>query len=84
MNSFRLRGFNTTAQYFKTIIKHSNMSFIPIINLCSALVCFLPVVGGRLSSDPAVGCIYVGISLHHETFVNSSAPLMSLMALRLR
>ena len=37
-------------------------------------------MGDRLSSTPAVGCVYVGISLRHQT---SSALLVPLMALRL-
>ena len=36
----------------------------------------------RLSSTPGVGCVWVGISLCHQTFVNSSALLVSLMAFR--
>ena len=40
-------------------------------------------MGDHLSSTPAVGCVWVGISLCHQTFINSSALLMSLMALRL-
>ena len=35
-----------------------------------------------MSSTPAVGCVCVGISLRHQTFVNSSALLIPLMALR--
>ena len=34
-------------------------------------------MGDHLSSTPAVGCVWVGISLCHQTFVNSSALLMS-------
>ena len=30
-------------------------------------------MGDCLSSTPAVGCVWVGISLCHQTFVNSSA-----------
>ena len=41
-------------------------------------------IGDRLSSRQAVGCVRVGISLCHQTFVNSSALLASLMALRSR
>ena len=38
-------------------------------------------MGDRLSSRPAVGCVWAGISLCLQTFVNSSALLVSLMAL---
>ena len=41
-------------------------------------------MGDHLSLGPAVGCIQVRISFCHETFVNSSALLVSLMALRSR
>ena len=39
-------------------------------------------MGDPLSSRQAVGCVFVGIFLRHQTFVNSSELLMSLMALR--
>ena len=41
-------------------------------------------MGDRLSSRPAVGCVSVGISLCPQTFINSSALLLSLMALHSR
>ena len=37
-------------------------------------------MGDRLSSRPAVGCVSVGICLCPQTFVNSSALLVSLLA----
>ena len=39
-------------------------------------------MGDRLSSTPAVRYVSNGISLSPQTFVNASAPLVSLMALR--
>ena len=41
-------------------------------------------MGDCPSSTPAVGCACAEISLHHQTFVNSSALLVALMALRSR
>ena len=41
-------------------------------------------IGDLLSSRPVVGSIGVGISLCHQTFVNSSALLVFLMALSFR
>ena len=38
-------------------------------------------MGDCLSSGPAIGCVWVGISLCYQTFVNSRALLVSLMAL---
>ena len=49
-----------------------------------ALVVVSTCMGDRLSSGPAVGCVWVGISLCPQTFINSSALLVSLMALRSR
>ena len=39
-------------------------------------------MGNCLSSRPTMGCVCVGISLCNQTFVKSSAQLVSLMALR--
>ena len=41
-------------------------------------------MGDHLSSRPAVGYVGVGISLCHQTFINSSALLVSLMAMQLQ
>ena len=38
-------------------------------------------MGDRLSSTPAVGCVSVAVSLCPQTFVNSSAQIVPLMAL---
>ena len=42
-----------------------------------------PWMGDRLSSRPAMGCVCVEISLCRQTFINSSALLMSLVAVQL-
>ena len=38
-------------------------------------------MANHLISTPDVGCVWIGISLCHQTFVNSSALLISVMAL---
>ena len=41
-------------------------------------------MGNCLSSGPAMECVRVGIFLCHQTFINSSALLVSLMAVQLK
>ena len=49
-----------------------------------ALVVVSTWIADRLSSGSAVGCVGVGISVCPQTFINSSALLVSQMALRSR